>query len=51
LASTETREITLTKTAEGGNGENLIGNSWTAPIQIANFDATDFGDATATVYV
>ena len=51
LASTETREITLTKTAEGGNGENLIGNSWTAPIQIANFDATDFGEATATVYV
>ena len=51
LASTETREITLTKTADAGEGENLIGNSWTAPIQIANFDATDFGEATATVYV
>jgi hypothetical protein len=51
LASTETKEITLTKTPAAGNGENLIGNSWTAPIQIANFDASDFGSATATVYV
>ncbi|MBO7457236.1 MAG: hypothetical protein J6T71_05385, partial [Paludibacteraceae bacterium] len=51
LASTATKEITLTKTAEGGNGENLIGNSWTAPIQIANFENADFGEATATVYV
>ena len=51
LASTKTKEITLTKTAEGGNGENLIGNSWTAPIQIANFETADFGGATAAVYV
>ena len=51
LASTKTKEITLTKTAEGGDGENLIGNSWTAPIQIANFETADFGGATATVYI
>ena len=48
LASTADKEITLTN---GVSGENLIGNSWTAPIQIANFDAEDFGEATATVYV
>ncbi|MBR5677923.1 MAG: InlB B-repeat-containing protein [Paludibacteraceae bacterium] len=51
LASTATKEISLTKTAEAGNGENLIGNSWIAPIQIANFETADFGGATATVYV
>ena len=51
LASTETQEIALTKTTSGGNGENLIGNSWTAPIQITAFEASDFGSATATVSV
>lgn len=51
LAPTTTQEITLTKTPAEGNGENLIGNSWTAPIQIANFDVSDFGDATATVMI
>ena len=51
LAPTETQEITLTKTPAGGNGENLIGNSWTAPIQIAAFETSDFGGAEATVYV
>lgn len=30
---------------------NLIGNSWTAPIQIANFEEDDFGDAAAEVWV
>ena len=30
---------------------DLIGNSWTAPIQIANFEEDDFGDATAEVWV
>lgn len=49
LASTETKEITLTKTTDVGEGDNLIGNSWTAPIQIGNFDASDFGSATAVV--
>ncbi|MBQ4018895.1 MAG: hypothetical protein II605_06605, partial [Paludibacteraceae bacterium] len=49
LALTETKEITLTKTTGVGEGDNLIGNSWTAPIQIGNFDASDFGSATAVV--
>lgn len=49
LASTETKEITLTKTTDVGEGDNLIGNSWTAPIQIGNFDSDDFGSATAVV--
>lgn len=51
LASTATKEITLTYTGDACKGENLIGNSWTAPIQIANLDTADFGGATATVYV
>ncbi len=49
LASTETKEITLTKTTDVGEGDNLIGNSWTAPIQIGNFDSDDFGSAMAVV--
>ena len=51
LATTESQDITLTYTADKGQGMNLIGNSWTAPIQIANFEEDDFGDATATVWV
>lgn len=51
LAPTEDRTVTLTKTTSGGNGENLIGNSWTAPIQIANFEASDFGSATQNVMI
>ncbi len=51
LAPTEDRTVTLTKTTSGGDGENLIGNSWTAPIQIANFEASDFGSATQNVMI
>ena len=51
LATTENQDITLTYTADKGQGMNLIGNSWTAPIQIANFEEDDFGDATAEVWV
>ena len=51
LATTESQDITLTCTAGKGQGMNLIGNSWTAPIQIANFDVADFGGATAEVWV
>ena|GEM_PF-2707472 len=51
LATTESQDITLTVTAGKGQGMNLIGNSWTAPIQIANFEEDDFGDATAEVWV
>ena len=49
LAPTEEKDVTLTVSACGG--ENLIGNSWTAPIQIANFETTDFGTATPTVMI
>ena len=48
LASTADKVITLTNSS---TGENLIGNSWTAPIQIAAFTASDFGDAGAFVSV
>jgi hypothetical protein len=51
LATTDDQDIILTKTAGVGEGQNLIGNSWTAPIQIANFEEADFNGATATVYV
>ena len=51
LATTESQDITLTYTADKGQGMNLIGNSWTAPIQIANFEKDDFGDAAAEVWV
>ncbi len=51
LASTDSQDITLTYTADKGQGMNLIGNSWTAPIQIANFEEDDFGDAAAEVWV
>jgi len=51
MVSTENTDITITYTENYGDGDNLIGNSWTAPIQIANFDAEDFGDCWATVYI
>ena len=51
LATTESQDITLTYTADKGQGMNLIGNSWTAPIQIANFEEGDFGGAAAEVWV
>ena len=51
LATTESQDITLTYTGGVGQGMNLIGNSWTAPIQIANFEEDDFGDAAAEVWV
>lgn len=49
LASTATKEITLTK---NGRGLNLIGNSWMAPIQIGALaeDNTD-ANITKTVYI
>ena len=51
LATTDDQDIILTKTTGVGEGQNLIGNSWTAPIQIANFEEADFNGATATVYI
>jgi hypothetical protein len=49
FAPTTNTNVSLTH----GNaaGENLVGNSWTAPIQLADMDASDFGAATATVYI
>ena len=46
LASTTKKTIPLYP------GDNLVGNSWTAPIHIVNFDEDkDFGSATATVFI
>ena len=46
LASTKDQEIPITA---DGKKLNLIGNSWTAPIQISELEASDFGDASSTV--
>ena len=51
LALATDRDIELTKTSEAGNGENMIGNSWTAPIHLVNMTAEDFENATATIYL
>lgn len=52
LALAQKYEIELTKTAGGMDGMNLIGNSWTAPIQITKLKDTDFGKGLeATVYI
>ena len=52
LASTATQEITLTK---DGDGENIIGNSWMAPINIAALKtglvADDNVDKTVYIYM
>lgn len=36
---------------EDGNNENLLANSWSAPIKIRAFDASDFVNADATIYI
>ena len=52
LVYAKDRVVTLTKTAGAGEGQNLIGNSWTAPIQITLLEATDFGEGLQqTVYI
>ena len=51
LALATDRDIELTKTAEGGDGENMIGNSWTAPIHLVNMTDDDFENANATIYL
>ena len=45
LASTTTQRITLYTAAAGNDGYNMVGNSWTAPIHLVNFDEDDFGGA------
>lgn len=53
LATAVNRDIPLTisNTVEAYKGTNMIGNSWTAPIRIDKMIDTDFGTATATVYI
>lgn len=51
LAATTDRRIRLTYTADGGQGSNLIGNSWTAPIRIDQLQTSDFNGANATIYI
>lgn len=51
LAATTDRRIRLTYTADGGQGSNLIGNSWTAPIRIDQLQTSDFNGADATIYI
>lgn len=51
LALAKEYKLTLTNGGSMG-GMNLIGNSWTAPIQITKLEATDFGEGLeATVYI
>ena len=53
LASTEEREITLT-TGGAGAGQNIIGNSWLAPINIASLGSALDDDANIvdkTIYI
>ena len=44
---------TLTLTSRGGDwkGWNLFANSWMAPINITQFETSDFGSAEATIYL
>lgn len=52
LAYAQDRVVTLTRTESAGKGQNLIGNSWTAPIQITLLEATDFGEGLQqTIYI
>lgn len=44
--------LTLTNTADGYQGLNMIGNSWTAPIQITRLKTSDFGEGLEpTIYL
>ena len=49
LASTKTQKLTIYNNAKSGT--NMVGNSWTAPIQIVNFEEEDFGGANASVFI
>ena len=51
LALAIDRDIDLTKTPDAGEGQNMIGNSWTAPIHLTSMTADDFENAVATVYI
>lgn len=51
----QAKDTTLTLCYDGSQGEagqyNLIGNSWTAPINIAGFKKDDFENCDATIYM
>ena len=49
LVPTTDRVITLTHTSDGA--ENVLANSWTAPIKISAIDAGSFVGADATIYI
>ena len=49
LAETGVRELPLSNA--GGNGWNMYANSWTAPINIAAIERSDFVNADATIYL
>ncbi len=51
LATPHTFTLTNTSGSQG-QGMNLIGNSWTAPLQIAKLDSADFGEGLErTIYL
>lgn len=50
LASTKPQKISMPAT-NAIEGTSLIGNSWTAPIQIVNFEESDFGGAKASIFI
>lgn len=54
LLSADTRVIDLSFTTIAGNdykGCNLVANSWMAPIRVKDFEASDFHNANATIYI
>lgn len=52
LTAAEDKVLTLTNTGTDYKGMNIIGNSWTAPIQITKMKTSDFGEGLEpTVYI
>ena len=54
LVASEDQTISLIHNGGDGsnaNNENMLANSWMAPIQIRAFDASDFTNADATIYI
>ena len=51
LVSSVDQTLTLTCAGTDYRGWNMFANSWMAPIKIADFQAADFGDAQAAIYL
>lgn len=54
LVASEDQSINLVYnggTASDAKNENMLANSWMAPIKIAAFEASDFTSANATIYI